>query len=169
MSKVIVVDRIEERLTLARANGADQVLDNSQTPLAEQLDGLRPTLIIDAAYHPSILPEVMALASIRAPCAQSLLPLWRRLTTTIGPSAHRQRAAMAAASSRQRSVHLRPLVIAPSAASWDGLYPFSARIRQKSGVCRRPHLRLIVQKPVLWLLLTKRIVSNVDFLCHHRR
>lgn len=106
MSKVIVVDRIEERLTLARANGADQVLDNSQTPLAEQLDGLRPTLIIDAAYHPSILPEVMALASIRAPCAQSLLPLWRRLTTTIGPSAHRQRAAMAAASSRQRSVHL---------------------------------------------------------------
>lgn len=63
VSTVIVVDRIEERLALARANGADNVLNNSATPLAEQLDGLRPTLIIDAACHPSILPEAVALAS----------------------------------------------------------------------------------------------------------
>ncbi|WP_455814351.1 Zn-dependent oxidoreductase [Pseudomonas graminis] len=60
---VIVADRLEERLTMARANGADQALNNSITPLAEQLNGVQPTLIIDAACHPSILSEAAALAS----------------------------------------------------------------------------------------------------------
>lgn len=60
---VIVADRLEERLTMARANGADQALNNSSTPLAEQLNGVQPTLIIDAACHPSILSEAAALAS----------------------------------------------------------------------------------------------------------
>ncbi|MTD26438.1 Zn-dependent oxidoreductase [Erwinia sorbitola] len=60
---VIVADRLEERLTMAQANGADRVLNNSVTPLAEQLNGVQPTLIIDAACHPSILAEAAALAS----------------------------------------------------------------------------------------------------------
>ncbi|QGU86978.1 Zn-dependent oxidoreductase [Erwinia sorbitola] len=60
---VIVADRLEERLTMALANGADRVLNNSVTPLAEQLNGVQPTLIIDAACHPSILAEAAALAS----------------------------------------------------------------------------------------------------------
>ncbi len=60
---VIVADRLEERLTMALANGADQALNNSTTPLAEQLNGVQPTLIIDAACHPVILSEAAALAS----------------------------------------------------------------------------------------------------------
>ncbi|HBH64622.1 MAG TPA: Zn-dependent oxidoreductase, partial [Erwinia persicina] len=60
---VIVADRLEERLTMALANGADQALNNSTTPLAEQLNGVQPTLIIDAACHPAILSEAAALAS----------------------------------------------------------------------------------------------------------
>jgi len=60
---VIVADRLEERLTMARENGTDQALNNSTTPLAEQLNGVQPTLIIDAACHPTILSEAAALAS----------------------------------------------------------------------------------------------------------
>lgn len=60
---VIVADRLEERLTMARENGADQALNNSTLPLAEQLNGVQPTLIIDAACHPTILSEAAALAS----------------------------------------------------------------------------------------------------------
>lgn len=60
---VIVADRLEERLMMALANGADQALNNSTTPLAEQLNGVQPTLIIDAACHPSILSEAAALAA----------------------------------------------------------------------------------------------------------
>lgn len=60
---VIVADRVTERLSLALANGADRALNNSEIPLAEQLDGVQPTLIIDAACHPSILAEAAALAS----------------------------------------------------------------------------------------------------------
>lgn len=61
--QVIVADRLDERLALAKANGADVVLNNGETPLAEQLNGVQPTLIIDAACHPSILAEAAALAS----------------------------------------------------------------------------------------------------------
>ncbi len=61
--QVIVADRLDERLALAKANGADVVLNNGAAPLAEQLGGVQPTLIIDAACHPSILAEAAALAS----------------------------------------------------------------------------------------------------------
>lgn len=61
--QVLVVDRLPERLSLAQANGADRVFNNSSTPLAAQLAGLQPTLIIDAACHPAILAEAAALAS----------------------------------------------------------------------------------------------------------
>ncbi len=61
--QMIVADRLDERLAMAKANGADLVLNNGETPLAEQLNGVQPTLIIDAACHPSILAEAAALAS----------------------------------------------------------------------------------------------------------
>ncbi|KOC88291.1 Zn-dependent oxidoreductase [Winslowiella iniecta] len=63
VQQVIVVDRLPERLALAQQNGADRMIDNSQLPLDAQLDGIKPTLIIDAACHPSILAEAVALAS----------------------------------------------------------------------------------------------------------
>ncbi|KAB8307324.1 Zn-dependent oxidoreductase [Erwinia endophytica] len=61
--KVIVADRLPERLAMATENGADVVLNNSDIPLATQLEGEKPTLIIDAACHPAILAEAAALAS----------------------------------------------------------------------------------------------------------
>ncbi len=61
--KVIVADRLAERLQMATENGADKVINNSEIPLAAQLEGEKPTLIIDAACHPSILAEAVALAS----------------------------------------------------------------------------------------------------------
>lgn len=60
---VIVADRLEERLALAQENGADVVLNNAEIPLSEQLANVQPTLIVDAACHPSILAEAAALAS----------------------------------------------------------------------------------------------------------
>ncbi len=63
VKQVIVADRLEERLAMASDNGADAVLNNSDTPLAAQLNGVEPTLIIDAACHPSILAEAAMLAS----------------------------------------------------------------------------------------------------------
>ncbi|MGV2878344.1 Zn-dependent oxidoreductase [Pantoea vagans] len=63
VKKVMVVDRLPERLALAEQSGADQLFDNSEIPLAAQLEGVQPTLIIDAACHPSILAEAAALAS----------------------------------------------------------------------------------------------------------
>ncbi|WP_312041694.1 Zn-dependent oxidoreductase [Erwinia sp.] len=60
---VIVADRLPERLAMAKENVADTVLDNSEIPLAAQLEGVKPTLIIDAACHPAILAEAVALAS----------------------------------------------------------------------------------------------------------
>lgn len=63
VNTVIVADRLEERLVMAQGSGADRVLNNRVTPLAEQLNGVQPTLIIDAACHPSILSEAAALAS----------------------------------------------------------------------------------------------------------
>lgn len=65
VKEIIVVDRIDERLAMAKANGADRVINNSHVDLKTELEKLsvRPTLIIDAACHPSILPEAIALAS----------------------------------------------------------------------------------------------------------
>ncbi|MCS3407603.1 Zn-dependent oxidoreductase [Serratia sp. AKBS12] len=63
--QVIVVDRVTERLAMALENGADWVFDNAQASLADELEqrGIRPTLIVDAACHPAILSEAIALAS----------------------------------------------------------------------------------------------------------
>ncbi|WP_308563318.1 Zn-dependent oxidoreductase [uncultured Klebsiella sp.] len=65
VKQVIVVDRIDERLEMALRNGADWVINNSDKPLAETLKskGIQPTLIIDAACHPSIMQEAITLAS----------------------------------------------------------------------------------------------------------
>ncbi|MEI2263816.1 Zn-dependent oxidoreductase [Erwinia sp. CGal63] len=63
VKKVIVADRLPERLAMAKESGADVTLDNSEIPLAAQLEGEKPTLIIDAACHPAILAEAVALAS----------------------------------------------------------------------------------------------------------
>lgn len=62
---VIVVDRIDERLAMAKACGADEIMNNAQHALQDWLDdkGIKPTLIVDAACHPSILPEAITLAS----------------------------------------------------------------------------------------------------------
>lgn len=65
VQKVIVADRIDERLSMAKQSGADQTVNNRQQSLADVLaaDGLRPTLVIDAACHPAILQEAILLAS----------------------------------------------------------------------------------------------------------
>lgn len=62
---LIVVDRIETRLGWARAAGADIAINTSDLKLADFLaeKGLKPTLIIDAACHPTILEEAIELAS----------------------------------------------------------------------------------------------------------
>ncbi|NUC77474.1 Zn-dependent oxidoreductase [Escherichia coli] len=56
VKNVIVADRIDERLEKAKESGADWAINNSQTPLGEIFaeKGIKPTLIIDAACHPSI-------------------------------------------------------------------------------------------------------------------
>jgi len=65
VKEIIVVDRIDERLAMARRSGADWVLNNSEQSLQAALDekGIKPTLIIDAACHPAILHEAVTLAS----------------------------------------------------------------------------------------------------------
>ncbi|RLM20834.1 Zn-dependent oxidoreductase [Brenneria alni] len=65
VKNVIVVDRIPERLTMAQRCGADNVINNASLSLKDELDKLdiRPTLIIDAACHPSILQEAITIAS----------------------------------------------------------------------------------------------------------
>lgn len=64
VKQVIVVDRIAERLQMARENGADLTLDNTDQPLAEQLAQRQlAALVIDAACHPAILQEAILLAS----------------------------------------------------------------------------------------------------------
>ncbi|MGP3591990.1 Zn-dependent oxidoreductase [Vagococcus sp. WN89Y] len=65
VSQVIVADRIDERLQMAQRSGADWVINNSQQPVQAALEarGIKPTLIVDAACHPSILQEAITLAS----------------------------------------------------------------------------------------------------------
>ncbi|PWC20474.1 Zn-dependent oxidoreductase [Brenneria roseae subsp. roseae] len=65
VKEIIVVDRIPERLEMAQRNGADRVINNTSLSLKEELDALniKPTLIIDAACHPSILQEAITIAS----------------------------------------------------------------------------------------------------------
>ena len=65
VKQVIVTDRIEERLAMAEKSGADWVINNGKASLQEALEekGVKPTLIIDAACHPTILQEAVSLAS----------------------------------------------------------------------------------------------------------
>ncbi len=65
VKEIIVADRLDARLAMATANGADRVINNGEVDLAQTLSDLdiRPTLIVDAACHPSILPEAISLAS----------------------------------------------------------------------------------------------------------
>ncbi|RYC47377.1 Zn-dependent oxidoreductase [Pectobacterium zantedeschiae] len=62
---VIVVDRIPERLDMALRSGADRVINNASLSLKDELGALniKPTLIVDAACHPSILQEAIMIAS----------------------------------------------------------------------------------------------------------
>jgi L-gulonate 5-dehydrogenase len=64
VKRIIVADRIDERLAMARANGADCTINNAKDDLGAALaqQEARPTLIVDAACHPSILPQAIALA-----------------------------------------------------------------------------------------------------------
>ena len=65
VQKVIVADRIDERLAMAQTNGADWTINNQNQSVADVLaaEGVKPTLIVDAACHPSILQEAILLAS----------------------------------------------------------------------------------------------------------
>jgi L-gulonate 5-dehydrogenase len=65
--RVLVTDRVAERLDRARACGADAAIDTGQEPLGEALARLGveggPTLIVDAVGHPAILEEAVRLAA----------------------------------------------------------------------------------------------------------
>lgn len=65
VKQVIVADRIDERLQMAQRSGADWTINNRQQTVQAALEekGIRPTLIVDAACHPSILQEAITLAS----------------------------------------------------------------------------------------------------------
>ena len=72
VKQVIVVDRIDERLAMAQTSGADKVINNTNLSLKNELEKLdiKPTIIIDAACHPSILQEAITIAS---PAARILI------------------------------------------------------------------------------------------------
>ena len=72
VKQVIVVDRIDERLAMAQTSGADKVINNTDLSLKEELEkfNIKPTVIIDAACHPSILQEAITIAS---PAARILI------------------------------------------------------------------------------------------------
>lgn len=72
VKEVIVVDRIDERLKMALISGADKVINNTTLSLKEELEKLniKPTVIIDAACHPSILQDAISIAS---PAARILI------------------------------------------------------------------------------------------------
>jgi L-gulonate 5-dehydrogenase len=65
--RVVVTDRVGERLERAMACGADAVVNAEHESLPEALRRLGmgdgPTLIIDAACHPAILEEAIRLAA----------------------------------------------------------------------------------------------------------
>ncbi|STQ43586.1 Sorbitol dehydrogenase [Ewingella americana] len=65
VKQVIVADRIDERLTMARESGADWTINNQHQSVADALaaEGVKPTVIVDAACHPAILQEAILLAS----------------------------------------------------------------------------------------------------------
>lgn len=62
---VIVADRIDERLAMAKHCGADVIINNGEQSLPDwlEVEQIKPTLIVDAACHPAILAEATELAS----------------------------------------------------------------------------------------------------------
>lgn len=65
VARLIVTDRLDERLDAARASGADLAINTARDSLASVLAAaaLKPTLVIDAACHPAILAEAIDIAS----------------------------------------------------------------------------------------------------------
>jgi L-gulonate 5-dehydrogenase len=64
--RVLVTDRLDERLERARTCGADEVINTSREELPEALHRLGvegPTLVVDAVGHPSLLEEAIRLAA----------------------------------------------------------------------------------------------------------
>lgn len=65
--RVLVADRIDERLDRASACGADAVVNTAREPLPEALRRLGvvdgPTLVIDAVCQPAILEEAVRVAA----------------------------------------------------------------------------------------------------------
>jgi L-gulonate 5-dehydrogenase len=64
--RVLVTDRLDERLERARACGADETINTAREDLRSALlrlgvDG--PTLVVDAVGHPSLLEEAVGLAA----------------------------------------------------------------------------------------------------------
>lgn len=92
VKQVIVVDRIDERLAMAQRSGADWVFNNGEQSLQAALDekGIKPTLIIDAACHPSILQE--AITPRPAGGAHRADGLLQRTEPDCSAGHHRQRA-----------------------------------------------------------------------------
>ena len=72
VKEVVVVDRIDERLIMAKDSGADRIINNTSFSVKDELEKLniKPTVIIDAACHPSILQEAITIAS---PAARILI------------------------------------------------------------------------------------------------
>lgn len=65
VKQIIIVDRIPERLDMALKSGADMAINNINMSLKDELHklGIEPTIVIDAACHPSILQEALNIAS----------------------------------------------------------------------------------------------------------
>jgi L-gulonate 5-dehydrogenase len=65
IAHVVVTDRVPSRLARAVESGADAVVNNHKSNLPDYFDalGFAPTLLIDAACHPTILQQAIELAS----------------------------------------------------------------------------------------------------------
>jgi L-gulonate 5-dehydrogenase len=64
--RVLVTDRLDERLERARACGADEAINTSREELPSALRRLGvdgPTLVVDAVGHPSLLEEAVEIAA----------------------------------------------------------------------------------------------------------
>ena len=68
VEKLIAIDQIDSRLELAKKCGADTVINGKNTDVVEYLKqkNIKPTLIIDAACHPSILAQATEIAAAAA-------------------------------------------------------------------------------------------------------
>ncbi len=135
VKQVWVVDRIAERLDMARANGADETFNNAEAALPQALQqrGIQPTLIVDAACHPAILQEAIALASPAARIVHHGL-FQRRLQPDCPAGHHRQRAVDLLLAPEQRTLPAGDRLdggrqARPAAAA----HPLRARRRRRTG------------------------------------